>query len=95
MIRKLVQAGVQTDLIDLDIAELSDGETLTLERDAEIAAVVLTGVIEAAADGTPLGTAGGRVSVFEAPGDTVYAPPGRISLAARGAARVARSPAHP
>jgi 5-deoxy-glucuronate isomerase len=56
LIRKLLEAGVQTDLIDLDVAELADG---------------------------------GGASVFEAPGDAVYAPPGRVSLTARGAARVA------
>jgi 5-deoxy-glucuronate isomerase len=89
LIRKLIQAGVQTDLIDLDLAELADGERLELDRDVETAGVVLSGVVDVRVDGAALGSAGGRTSVFEAPGDTVYAPPGQIELIAQGPARVA------
>lgn len=89
MIRNLLRAGAQTDLIDLDLVELSGGEQLSLDRDGETAAVVLSGVVSVMADGTDLGTAGGRTSVFESAGDTVYVPPGTLSLtAADGAARV-------
>jgi hypothetical protein len=62
LIRKLLEAGVQTDLIDLGVAVVADGETLTLERDAEMATVVLAGVVEASADGASLGLAGGRTT---------------------------------
>ncbi|HYU02662.1 MAG TPA: 5-deoxy-glucuronate isomerase, partial [Jatrophihabitantaceae bacterium] len=90
MIRKLIASGVQTDLIDLDLAELTDGEQLVLQRDGEVAAVVLSGVVDVVVDGASLGAAGGRSSVFEAPGDAIYAPPGRVQLTARGGeARVA------
>jgi 5-deoxy-glucuronate isomerase len=90
LIRKLIASGVQTDLIDLDLAELADGEQLALQRDGEVAAVVLSGVVDVVVDGASLGVAGGRSSVFESPGDTIYAPPGRVQLTARGGeARVA------
>jgi 5-deoxy-glucuronate isomerase len=89
LIRKLIAAGVQTDLIDLDLAELVDGEELRLDRDGETAIVVLSGVVDVSVAGQDLGSAGGRTSVFEAPGDTIYAPPGHIQLTARGDARLA------
>ncbi len=39
--------------------------------------MILSGVVDAfTADGRSLGRAGGRASVFDAPGDTVYAPAG-------------------
>jgi 5-deoxy-glucuronate isomerase len=51
----------------------------------ESAAVVLSGRVDAAVDGATLGVAGGRNSVFEAPGDTIYAPPGAATtLTAHG-----------
>jgi 5-deoxy-glucuronate isomerase len=75
-IRRLTSAGENTTHITLTLADLAAGETLQIEAGSETAAVVLTGRVDAAVDGTPLGTAGGRSSVFEAPGDTVYAPPG-------------------
>ncbi|HEX4010634.1 MAG TPA: 5-deoxy-glucuronate isomerase [Solirubrobacteraceae bacterium] len=74
--RTLVKAGEQTAHINLSLADLAAGESLELPADGETAAVVLRGRVDAAAAGTPLGTAGGRDSVFEGPGDTVYAPPG-------------------
>ncbi|HEY5399343.1 MAG TPA: 5-deoxy-glucuronate isomerase [Trebonia sp.] len=74
--RSLVTAGEQTAHINLDLADLAAGETLDLPAGPETAVVVLTGQVTAAAGQTSLGTAGGRASVFDAPGDTVYAPPG-------------------
>ena len=74
--RTPVTVGDQTAHINLDLAELPAGEELDLPADGETAVVVLTGRVDAAADGASLGTAGGRASVFEGPGDTVYAPPG-------------------
>jgi len=45
--------------------------------------VVLSGLVDALADETALGRAGGRSSAYEGPGDTVYAPPGtRLRLQA-------------
>jgi 5-deoxy-glucuronate isomerase len=89
LIRNLIKAGAQTDLIGLDLVELDDGEHLDVQRDGEIAAVVLSGVVDAVTDGTQLGAAGGRGSVFDGAGDTVYAPPGTLTVTARGgAARV-------
>jgi 5-deoxy-glucuronate isomerase len=74
--RQLVTPGRETAHIDLALADLAAGEIIDLAAGPETAAVVLTGRVEAAADGIRLGTAGGRASVFESPGDTVYAPPG-------------------
>jgi len=71
-LRTLLTPGTETELIGLDLADLADGETLELTRDAEIAAVILSGVV----DVEGLGTAGGRGDVFEGAGHTVYAPPG-------------------
>jgi 5-deoxy-glucuronate isomerase len=71
-LRTLLTPGKETELIGLDLADLADGETLELTRDVEIAAVVLSGVV----DVEGLGTAGGRSDVFDGPGHTVYAPPG-------------------
>jgi len=74
--RTLVKAGDQTAHINLDLADLAAAETLELPAEGETAAVVLSGRVDATADGAALGIAGGRASVFEGPGDTVYAPPG-------------------
>jgi 5-deoxy-glucuronate isomerase len=74
--RNVLQAGKQTDLIGLDLAELNAGESLEVSLDGEVAVVVLSGVTDVRVDGRELGSAGGRASVFESPGDTVYAPPG-------------------
>jgi 5-deoxy-glucuronate isomerase len=76
VIRTVVAAGEQTDLIQLHRAELEPHERLDLACEAETAVVVLGGVVDAAADGAALGRAGGRASVFDGPGHTVYAPPG-------------------
>jgi 5-deoxy-glucuronate isomerase len=81
--RMLTTAGQETGHINLALADLADGEDLELAGDGETAAVVLSGVVQAQADETSLGRAGGRRSVFEGPGDTVYAPPGtRLRLQA-------------
>ena len=74
--RTLVTAGQETAHINLALAALADGEALDLPGDEETAVVVLTGRVDAEAGGHPLGTAGGRDSVFQGPGDAVYAPAG-------------------
>jgi 5-deoxy-glucuronate isomerase len=75
--RPLTTAGDETAHINLALADLSPGEALELPADGETAAVVMSGVVDASThDGVSLGRAGGRASVFEAPGDTVYAPAG-------------------
>jgi 5-deoxy-glucuronate isomerase len=80
-LKTLLTPGKETELIGLELADLADGETLELERDTELAAVVLSGVV----DVEGLGTAGGRGDVFEGPGHTVYAPPGTpLRFAATG-----------
>lgn len=89
MIRNLLEAGKQTDVIDLDVAELETGERLELDRTGETAVVVLSGVVDVRFGAGDLGRAGGRSSVFEGAGDTVYAPPGRLELTAHSAARLA------
>jgi 5-deoxy-glucuronate isomerase len=73
-LKPLLTPGKETELIGLDLADLADGETLELNRDAEIAAVVLSGVVDVEGHGT----AGGRGDVFEGAGHTVYAPPGTL-----------------
>ena len=74
--RTLLSAGRQTAHINLALADLDGGEELELPDAGETAAVILTGTVEAAADGQSLGRAGGRASVFEGPGDAVYGPAG-------------------
>ncbi len=75
--RPLTTAGDETAHINLGLADLSPGETIEIPAEGETAAVVLSGVVDASTtDGASLGRAGGRASVFEAPGDTVYAPAG-------------------
>ncbi len=84
-VRTLTRAGEETEHIDLALADIAAGDALSLESGGETAVVVLSGRLEAAADGTALGAAGGRGSVFEGPGDTVYAPPGvALALEASG-----------
>lgn len=91
--RQLTTAGDETAHINLALADLSPGETIELPAEGEAAAVVMSGVVGAStADGHSLGRAGGRASVFEAPGDTVYAPAGtglRLTGASDGPAQVA------
>jgi 5-deoxy-glucuronate isomerase len=83
-LRRLTTVGTETEHIDLALADLAPGEGLDLDAAGETAVVVLSGRVEASAAGEPLGIAGGRASVFESPGDTVYAPPG-TPLALRAA----------
>jgi 5-deoxy-glucuronate isomerase len=89
--RTLLSAGRETAHIDLSLADLAEGEVLELDAGPERAAVVLSGRVDATAGETRLGTAGGRNSVFEAPGDTVYAPAGMTMRlqAVEGSAQVA------
>jgi 5-deoxy-glucuronate isomerase len=89
LIRNLLEAGKQTDVIDFGVADLAPGERLELDRAGETAVVVLSGIVDVRFDGTDLGAAGGRASVFEAPGDTVYAPPGALEITAQTSARLA------
>jgi 5-deoxy-glucuronate isomerase len=75
--RQLTTAGDETAHINLALADLAPGESLELPADGETAAVVMSGVLDAhTTDGQSLGRAGGRASVFDGPGDTVYAPAG-------------------
>jgi 5-deoxy-glucuronate isomerase len=85
--RTLITAGTDTELIRLDTARLHPGATETFVRDdEEMFIVVLSGVVEVEVGGRSLGAAGGRTSVFEAPGYAVYAPPGApVDLAAADA----------
>ena len=84
-IRQLTTAGDSTAHISLALADLTPGEALEVGAADESAAVVLTGHVDAAVDGTQLGVAGGRSSVFEAAGEAVYAPPGAaMTLTATG-----------
>ena len=75
--RQLTTAGDDTAHINLAVADLEPGETVEAPTEGETAAVVMSGVVDASThDGQSLGRAGGRASVFDAPGDTVYAPAG-------------------
>jgi 5-deoxy-glucuronate isomerase len=97
-VRKVAGRGSDTEWIDLWVADLGDGERLTVapgdplraEGDEEVVAVVFSGEVAVSVDGEPLGTAGGRGDVFEGPGHAVYAPPGaRVELTAETPASVA------
>lgn len=88
--RTVISPGKDTDLIQLDLAELGPGESLDNTSDDEVLVVVLSGVVDVEVDGQPLGSAGGRVNVFEGPGDAVYVPPGSaLRLTATSAAELA------
>lgn len=90
MISTLVARGRQTRLIELRLVQLTSGEREELVDDGELCAVVLSGIVTAAVDRVPLGTAGARDDVFAGPGDAVYAPPGSsLMLEASAAAVVA------
>lgn len=89
MTRTLVAPGSDADLIGLELADLGAGESLERRCEQETVVVVLSGVVEASADGTSLGRAGGRTSVFDGPGHAVYAPPGtQLRLTAQGEAEL-------
>lgn len=88
--RTVISPGKDTDLIQLELAELRAGESLEKTSDDEVLVVVLSGIVEVDVDGQAMGTAGGRATVFEAPGDAVYAPPGSaLRLTATSAAELA------
>ena len=88
--RTFVSPGQDTDLIQLDLAELAVGESLEKTSDGEVLVVVLSGVVDVEVGGQLLGAAGGRANVFEAPGDAIYAPPGSmLRLSATSAAELA------
>jgi 5-deoxy-glucuronate isomerase len=90
MTRTLVTPGTDADLIGLELADLGAGESLERRCEQETVVVVLSGVVEANADGTSLGRAGGRTSVFDGPGHAVYAPPGtQLRLTAQGETELA------
>ncbi len=90
MIRTLVAPAKEGDLIGLALADLETGRSFESAGRLETAIVVLSGTVNVEADGRSLGTAGGRSSVFEGPGHTIYAPPGvALSLTAAGPAQLA------
>lgn len=90
MIRTVVSKGADSDVIGLELADLSPGDAFDRRTEQELVAVVLSGTVEVTIDGTALGSAGGRHSVFEGPGHAVYAPPGaQVRLVAADAARLA------
>lgn len=90
MIRTLVVPEREGDLIGLALADLEAGGSFESPGKLETAVVVLNGVVDVEADGESLGTAGGRSSVFEGPGHTIYAPPGTaLRLSASGLAQLA------
>lgn len=86
----VISPGKDTDLIQLDLAELGAGESLEKTPDDEVLVVVLSGVVDVEVDGKSLGSAGGRANVFEAPGDAIYVPPrSALRLSASSAAELA------
>ena len=75
MIRTAVAPEQAGDLIGLDLANLAAGEVWESPCERETVVVILSGVVDVEVDGRPLGEAGGRANVFEAPGFAIYAPP--------------------
>ena len=76
MIRTVVAPEREGDLIGLALTDLATGESFQTRGELETVVVVLAGVVDVAAGGESLGSAGGRSSVFEGPGYAVYAPSG-------------------
>ena len=96
MNRTVVAPEREGDLIGLAVADLAAGERFETAGDVETLVVVLGGVVDVAANGEPLGSAGGRSSVFEGPGHAVYAPPGtalRLTATRPAQLAVATAPA--
>jgi 5-deoxy-glucuronate isomerase len=75
-VRTLVTPGTDTDLVKLEVAEIEAGQSLRFSADGEALVVILHGVVDVEVDGQSLGAAGGRASVFDGGGDSVYLPPG-------------------
>jgi 5-deoxy-glucuronate isomerase len=89
-VRTVVSPGKDTDLIKLDVATVEVGDRLEMTADGEVLIVILSGVIDVEIGGAAVGRAGGRASVFEGPGDAVYAPPGsQLCLRATATAELA------
>jgi len=76
MARTLVARERESDLITLELDDLLQDQLFERQTDQETVIVVLSGTAEVEADGRHLGQVGGRGSVFDGPGDAVYAPPG-------------------
>jgi 5-deoxy-glucuronate isomerase len=72
----LASRGRETQLIDVRLVRLAEGERFSSTDDGEVCAVVLGGTVQVSAGGLDLGPAGGRDDVFHGPGDAAYAPPG-------------------
>ena len=86
----LAAPGRETRLIGLRLLELDSRERVVTDEDGELCALVLSGVVDAWAAGSALGTAGCRADVFDGAGDAVYVPPGGgLALEAVSAAVVA------
>jgi 5-deoxy-glucuronate isomerase len=90
MIRTLVARGADSDVIGLELADLSPGDAFDRRTVQELVGVVLSGTVAVTIDGRALGVAGGRRTVFEGPGHAVYAPPGaQVRLVAGDAVQLA------
>jgi 5-deoxy-glucuronate isomerase len=74
-ITRVVSAGRETELIDLQLLRLRAGDRFASSAGGERCAVVLGGVVEATVDGVALGAVGGRSDVFDGLGEAVYVPP--------------------
>jgi 5-deoxy-glucuronate isomerase len=84
-VRTLVTPGKDTDLIKLELGEISEDQPLQLTSEGEALIVILGGVLDVDVDGLALGRAGGRATVFDGPGDAIYVPPGSfVRLASTG-----------
>jgi 5-deoxy-glucuronate isomerase len=95
LIRTVVAAGTDTELIGLQLVELDGGNVLERTCEAETVVVVLRGVVDAQINGASLGRAGGRGSVFESAGYAIYAPPGtqlRVTTQAGAELAIADAP---
>jgi 5-deoxy-glucuronate isomerase len=95
LIRTVVAAGTDTELIGLQLVELDGGGVLERTCEAETVVVVLRGVVDAQLNGASLGRAGGRESVFESAGYAIYAPPGtqlRVTTQAGAELAIADAP---
>jgi len=94
-VRTVISPGKDTDLIRLDLAEVEAGDNFQFDAENEVLVVVLSGVVDVEIDGSSLGSAGGRASVFEGPGDAIYAPPGsslRLTATAKAELAIASAP---
>lgn len=75
VLQPLLTPRKDTDIVGLDLATIPAGQTLELRRGEEMFLAGLSGTAAVTVDGSYIGSAGRRDSIFDGPGYGLYAPP--------------------